>query len=254
MMFTLATANDFTISQSGEHGVLIIGKRSPLSNAKTGDTVSIGDEIIVLGTDTVHLESLDGIVVIKAQKGSFFKYEKVDPAGKKQINMNKGIMDFKVVPGNKFDVKTPHMVAAVRGTQFTLDVDMNETALMVQEGHIIADDNRDQTLSVKAGQAIRATMASFTRDKPGTIDEIILEQEQAANKNSADRDESDDDSTDSDNTNSDDDTNDSDDNSSENSGNDSDDSSASDNDSSGDSSDDSEDSGETDDSEADDDD
>ncbi|MCG8638605.1 MAG: FecR family protein, partial [Desulfobacterales bacterium] len=151
----LVHAGDLTISKTGEQEVMVIGEKT--SYAKRGDTVSEGDEIVIVGKGTVRLESENRIVVMDAHKGSILNYEKTDPDGTIEMGIKKGVVDFKVVPGNKFDVTTPHMVAAVRGTRFTLDVDDFETALMVEKGSVQANDNKGKSMPVGAGQAIRAT-------------------------------------------------------------------------------------------------
>ena len=169
----LVHAGDLTISKTGEQEVMVIGEKT--SYAKKGDTVSEGDEIVIVGKDTVRLESENRIVVMDAHKGSILNYEKTDPDGTIEMGIKKGVVDFEVVPGNKFDVTTPHMVAAVRGTRFTLDVDDFETALMVEKGSVQANDNKGKSMPVGAGQAIRATEQAFTQDTPGTIEEIHIQ-------------------------------------------------------------------------------
>ena len=169
----LVHAGDLTISKTGEQEVMVIGEKT--SYAKRGDTVSEGDEIVIVGKGTVRLESENRIVVMDAHKGSILNYEKTDPDGTIEMGIKKGVVDFEVVPENKFDVTTPHMVAAVRGTRFTLDVDDFETALMVKKGSVQANDNKGKSMPVGAGQAIRATEKAFTQDTPGTIEEIHIQ-------------------------------------------------------------------------------
>ena len=164
MLMGTVYANDLTIIKVVGHGV-VISEDNKISNIKPGDTVSEGNKVVVLGKGTVHMVSKNELVTLKADNEATFKYSKTGPTGKIYLGHTKGQIRFKVVPGNKLDIKTPHMVASVRGTEFTLEVEEEETVLIVDEGEVEATDNQKKSMGVKAGFAIRSAKDGFTLGK-----------------------------------------------------------------------------------------
>ncbi len=169
-------ANELTVIDVVGHGA-VIGENNTVRNVKTGDTVLAGNKVIVFGKGVVHLASQGELIVFKADNEAIFEYDESDSIGKIHLKMTKGQMSFTVVPGNKIDIKTPHMVASVRGTEFTLDVDKEDTSLFVDKGSVQATDNKGKTMAVNKGFAMKSTGAAFTRGKP--VEQKILKNENA---------------------------------------------------------------------------
>lgn len=64
-----------------------------------------------------------------------------------------------------FEVKTPHLAAAIKGTIFTVDVDADESAVSVSEGVVLVTANASgDSVHVGAGQRVRVN-----RNSPGEV-------------------------------------------------------------------------------------
>lgn len=165
MLTSAARADDLTVIKVIGHSA-VIGEHNTISNLKAGDAISNGNTVVVLGKGTVHMASPGNIIVFKAGDETVFKFNKTDPAGKHHLGLTKGRIDVTVVPGNKLDVNTPHMVASVRGTEFSVAVDEDTTCLTVDQGLVQAVDHQNVSMAVKAGHAIQAAKKGFAQDKP----------------------------------------------------------------------------------------
>lgn len=87
------------------------------------------------------------------------------------INQKSGTIHLAVNKKNvkHFAVHTPYMVAAVKGTQFTVSLDNKGANLRVHEGIVeVTNKSSDEVANVTAGQSVRLIVASSFSTMPGT--------------------------------------------------------------------------------------
>lgn len=88
--------------------------------------------------------------------------DQVEP-GHTIINQRSGTIHLAVDKKNvkHFAVHTPYMVAAVKGTQFTVSLDEDSANLRVHEGIVeVTNKTSDEVTDVTAGQSVRLTIAT----------------------------------------------------------------------------------------------
>jgi hypothetical protein len=152
-----------------------------------GLIVAPGDRIVVEGTGHVILTDEDLDVRVRAGDYSEVRFKGEDENKSLQFDVNTGKVNFTIVPGNKLDVKTPHMVASVRGTEFTVEVTAAATELSVAEGQVEARDNSGRSESVSTGQTTTADEQSFT--DPGSLSNVMHNTEVLTKRTRAAREE-----------------------------------------------------------------
>lgn len=163
LMVSAVHAEDLILKNDAGYGQVISTDGSMVPIAKT-NKIAVGESMMVGGSKGVTIATQDGIIEITAESKSVVTNKGKDSSGKMHITVKKGAVHFSVVPGNKLDVKTPHMVASVRGTEFSTEVGAVGTDLSVTEGAVEATDDTGQRDMVKAGSSLKAGAKGFDQE------------------------------------------------------------------------------------------
>ena len=138
-------------------------KRVPVS---VGEEIHPGDRIQVVGKGVVVIQkgkaSIEGFVTDNSELNylgkSFLK-------GVERFTVPKGLLRFKIKKGYSVDVKTPHLVASVRGTEFTTPVETNISTVSVVSGEVMVSDFKGYSVHLTDGSSISATKDGLTMAK-----------------------------------------------------------------------------------------
>jgi len=132
----------------GDWRALEAGARLPDgSEIRTG---ADGSAVVARGLDRIELRASTSVVVAARVTG----------AGVTETDQASGLAIYTVEkrPSGSFAVRTPYVVAAVKGTQFSVDVGESETEVSVSEGRVsVADTRSGESRDVAAGQKARAS-------------------------------------------------------------------------------------------------
>ena len=111
------------------------GVLKPGDNIRTGRN---GRVLLVRGDETILISpnSVIGIPAVTNQSPSTTIFQR---AGSVLISVEKG-------PNKNVEVKTPHLAAVVKGTQFRVSVDKNETHVDVLRGQVEVTDFKSPSL------------------------------------------------------------------------------------------------------------
>ena len=188
LLATSAFAQDLVVVDD-TGSALVVTASNALIPLKDKKVVKEGETVMVAGRGSVTLATPDGVVTITADEKSLLKNDGVAPDGKLMLQVPKGLVEFQVVPGNKLDVVTPHMVASVRGTRFTTDVAAGNTDLDVTEGAVECTGNDGVSEMVQAGFHVRTNTRGFSAQVEPSRDrarERSMAKEHAPNENASD--------------------------------------------------------------------
>jgi hypothetical protein len=142
--------NPKIIHVAGKAELLEAKSEAPIQ-ATVGAQLKPGSKIVVFGKGTVEIkvgkESINATAGDDTQleyKGrSFFK-------GVERFTLQKGRALFKIKKGDKLDVKTPHVVASVRGTEFLARADEKRSSISVISGSVHTRDQRGNNLELNS--------------------------------------------------------------------------------------------------------
>ncbi len=179
MFASPAFAENLIITEVVGHGLVFRGDNDVV-RAETGVELASGS-LLVVGKGVVSLTASQNRIAVKAEDEAVVGIDQIDPEGMSNVEVQKGLVDFEIVPGNKLDVKTPHMLASVRGTAFTTEVSPLETVLSVREGVVQAQDNEGQSETVAAGSSVSSTKNAF-KDRNRTQNQQRNNPQQAQEK------------------------------------------------------------------------
>ncbi|MDR1872609.1 MAG: FecR domain-containing protein [Deltaproteobacteria bacterium] len=141
------------ISLSGKAEILERGRRTP---ARQGHTLQPGQTIELVGGGEVSLAMDNDRIKVKVVDGSSVRYDGYVPANSQpwsaatpavrqaasgesapQFSAQKGRMEVEVAPGQQLRIVSPLILAAVRGTKFTVTVDFDGTSRVdTSEGRV----------------------------------------------------------------------------------------------------------------------
>ncbi len=129
------------------------------STLKVGDVLKMGDRVIVTHGNKVQLSFDKDCKNIVQVEGDAMFY--MDPAQPAKIQLQKGKM-FALLdnlsPGSQFAIQTPTAVAAVRGTQYQVNILGQQSNIMTYRGRVLVssvDAQGNETLDsviLEAGQ------------------------------------------------------------------------------------------------------
>jgi len=147
---------------SGGPEVQMVFGAAEISNTVTGasrplvqgDMLQAGDVIVVEGKGLVVLEEKDGTIRVRVTGGSSLGYDGVTPEGLNQYEVPDGMNWFKVTPGTELDVKTPTLVASVRGTEFGVMVADGIASVAVLSGAVETRDSIGRESMQGAGSSV----------------------------------------------------------------------------------------------------
>ena len=120
------------------------------SELRTGND---GSAIVAKGLDRIELSPNTEMVVAARASSS----------GQMEIDQTSGSAVYTVEkrPSGTFSVNTPYVVAVVKGTKFSVDIDAVETSVSVTEGRVGVSDRRSgDSQDVTPGQTARASVQS----------------------------------------------------------------------------------------------
>jgi len=144
-----ALAGDPKIIHVAGKAQLLEAKGESPTQATVGAKLKPGSKIVVVGKGSVEIkigtESINATVgddtLIEYTGRSFFK-------GVERFTLQKGGALFKIKKGDKLDVKTPHVVASVRGTEFHAHTDKGRSSISVISGRVHTADSRGNNLEL----------------------------------------------------------------------------------------------------------
>ncbi|WP_158308792.1 FecR domain-containing protein [Desulfocurvibacter africanus] len=119
-------------------------------------TLSPGSTISVSGNSRIELTEESRELHVTAEEETELKYLGIQD-DVLRFDVLKGKVDFSIKPGNKLDVVTPHMVASVRGTAFTVEVSQKLSRLGVRSGSVEVSDRSGGRTTVHKGEAVQST-------------------------------------------------------------------------------------------------
>jgi hypothetical protein len=148
--------------------------------AKKGQELLVGQAIRMVNGGEVTLTSEGGNIIIVVLEGSTVKYKglvaersvpwlsspKPAPANSamvQEFEVVEGQANINVTDGQPLRVITPLVVAAVRGTDFTLQVESDgSSTVIVREGSVMATGRNGTSKLVNAGSSYTLTAAQYS--------------------------------------------------------------------------------------------
>ena len=124
---------------------------------RVGDRLNVGDEVRTTNGQAI-IRLADGSV-LQVERQSRLTFDRLTQYGRSgmadtRMNLERGRINTEVEPfehrGSRFEIETPSAVAAVRGTQFSVESRPGGTLLEVREGEVWFGDGEDQK-AVHAG-------------------------------------------------------------------------------------------------------
>ncbi|MDO9508709.1 MAG: FecR family protein [Thermovirgaceae bacterium] len=137
----------------------VTGVSRPVSQ---GESLEAGDVIVVESKGLVVMEEKDGSVKVLATGGSTLRFDGVTPDGQNQYEVPDGLIWFKVTPGTKLDVKTPTLVASVRGTEFGVMVSQGLASVAVLSGNVSTRDSIGRESTSGPGYSVSVSVTDIT--------------------------------------------------------------------------------------------
>ena len=127
-------------------------------NARLPDGAEIrtggdGGAVVAKGLDRVEIRA-DSTLVVAAR---------VTAHGATEVDQSRGSATYTIEkrPAGTFSVRTPYVVAVVKGTQFSVDIGEEETNVSVDEGRVSVSDQRSRdSVDVTPGQTARASRSA----------------------------------------------------------------------------------------------
>lgn len=130
-----------------------------------GDKLDVGTTLRTGAAGRVRLKFVDGSVLVLADK-SQLRIDTFNAAGSKpreaELLLELGLIGQRVTPsaGGSWRVRTPTAVTAVRGTEFSVEVGVdNATAVHVKTGEVDVEPAGTQTRSLKPRDPVRLAKA-----------------------------------------------------------------------------------------------
>lgn len=134
-------------------------------------TLSPGSTISVSGSSRIELTEEGRELRVTADEDTELKYLGVQD-NVLRFDVPKGRVDFSIKPGNKLDVVTPHMVASVRGTAFTVEVSQKLSRLGVMSGSVEVSDRSGGRTTVNKGEAVQSTPKGLSRKAAAQVSPV----------------------------------------------------------------------------------
>lgn len=145
----------------------IVKDAGQTATAVAGMPLSPGDAIRVDGPGYAVITDKASDTHVRVERLSITRYKGKDPETGATYTVPDGTVRFTVKPGTKLEVRTPHMVASVRGTEFVTEVTRAGTTLAVDSGLVQTGDRAGNSESVGSGSTVAAGMDGFTEpDSP----------------------------------------------------------------------------------------
>jgi hypothetical protein len=143
----------------------LIGNTAHKSTELIENAVIERGDTITTGSGRVFLENGNSAIKVKLYRNSEIIYQGKDANNTETFKLKKGRAYFEIVPGNKLDIQTPHVLASVRGTSFTLVISETETMLSVYSGSVMVKDNEGKNTLISKGGKIKANKKSIFHKK-----------------------------------------------------------------------------------------
>lgn len=161
----------------GEVTVTSAGKGPASLNA--GDEIRAGD-IVTTGRRSMATIQIDTVGIVRIVENSTLKMKTLYAAGRPtELNLDSGTVFSKIIKksGMKYQVKTPTLVASVRGTQFVVVARGKGDSVMVREG-IVAVSTPSEKKAREVTEKKRAAVNEEGRIEiaaQNRLEELILE-------------------------------------------------------------------------------
>lgn len=112
-----------------------------------------------------------GSLVIELEAGTVLRYSDDGDGSPQRLFLDEGRILIEVEPGSHVpQIRTPHAIAAVRGTVYTVEVGMTSTAIFVQRGTVDVQSRLGRrssaTLTAGLGVDVRPGQTITTRQWP----------------------------------------------------------------------------------------
>ncbi len=149
---------------------------------KPGDTITVagkGDVIIQIGKNTVRAHVKENTKIEYSGK-TFFRNVQC-------FELYKGWIRFKIEKGNKLDLKTPHMVASVRGTEFIALATSKASSVSVLSGKVLTKDIRGHEKMLEANTYAVAGPKGMIETGKGRASQTMTDNKDESKKNRTDK-------------------------------------------------------------------
>ena len=143
-------------------GPEVTGRSGDVTVSSSMTLLAIGDSVRTGSNGESTLQVNESGLRVSVSPDSEVSYQGTTAAGAQNFKVTKGRVHFSIVPGNHLDVETPHLVASVRGTEFSTTVDSQTSELSVSEGRVAVHDSKGVSGIVARGWSAIATTTGFT--------------------------------------------------------------------------------------------
>ena len=137
-----------TLAAGGEVKLISGGKTSALER---GMRVS-ANQVVETGADGYATIQMSPSLIARIGENSRVEIKSL-PGGKNlvQLALKRGSLGARAKKGQQAQIETPAAVAAVRGTEFIVEADGDESTVLVNEGAVAVSDAEGNSENVKAG-------------------------------------------------------------------------------------------------------
>ena len=126
--------------RAGEVGALIPSATRNTQNVKVKDSLAWNDFLRTMATGRLRANLVDGSLLSMGSNSEMRVVQHDGASQQTSLELNYGRLRSRVVqltkPGAKFEVKTPHAVIGVIGTDFYVFVDADRTLVIVYTGRV----------------------------------------------------------------------------------------------------------------------
>ena len=143
-------------------GPEVTGRSGDVTVSSSTTSLAIGDKVRTGSNGETTLQVNESGLRVRVSPDSEVSYQGITATGAQNFKVTKGRVRFSIVPGNHLDVETPHLVASVRGTEFSTTVDTQTSELSVSEGRVAVHDSKGVSGIVARGWSAVATDSGFT--------------------------------------------------------------------------------------------
>ncbi len=158
-------------------GPEVTGRSGDVNVSSSSASLSVGDKVKTGADGEIVLQVKEsGLRLLVASNSEVF-YQGVTAAGAQNFKVAKGKVRFSIVPGNHLDVETPHLVASVRGTEFSTTVEDQASELSVSEGRVEVRDSKGGTGLIARGWNAVATASGFTSETNARLSKMSTPRE-----------------------------------------------------------------------------
>ena len=135
--------------QAGEGAWRRLERNTGLADGSEIRTGEDGSVVVAKGLDRIEMQAATSIVVAARKSGGAMETDQTTGSATYTVEKR---------PSGTFAVRTPYVVAVVKGTQFSVEVNEEDTSVSVDEGRVsVSDERSGDKADVNPGQTARAS-------------------------------------------------------------------------------------------------